>query len=129
MSLFYDSSKLYFVKVGIVTKIEHEGIHTKGATYYDIRPQIYIAQLTKKDYREKKFKLISSNIALSNNHQTTQNRGDIFVCNSIPFNLKTKNTKHFLNKKVLINLEKSLNDKLLDAKKNDSKLNLSDLLK
>ena len=126
MSLLYDSSKLYFVKVGVVTKIEHEGIYTKGATHYDIAPQIYIAQLTKTNYREKIFKLISSNITLSNNHQTTQARGDMFICNAIPFNLKTKNTKHFLSKKGLINLEKSLNDKQSIAK-NDGKLNLSDL--
>ena len=113
----YNTSNLYIVKLGIVTKIEKEGIHTTGATYYKILPKKYIAQLIKTDYREKIFKLISSGLTLSNNSQSTQNSGDMFVCKSEHFNLATDNSKHYLSKSTLIDFE----NQILNKQPNESK--------
>ena len=116
MNLLFDSSKLYIVKLGKVTKIIPAGWRTEGATYYSTSEEEFVAKLVKTSYNEKFFKLISKNIILSNNSEKTQNCGDLFICDAQPLNIVTNNTKHYLTKKTLIDFENRINENIKHSK-------------
>jgi len=120
MSLFYDTRNLYVVKIARVTKIIEAGWHTAGATYYDKLLKVRFAKLVKKDNDGKYFKLISSNVTLPNNSQLTENRGDLFIYDAELFAWKIENTKRFLSKKALIDLENKINNE--DNKQEDEEM-------
>lgn len=119
MSLLYDATKLYIVKLARVTKIIPAGWRTEGATYYKTSQKEYVAKLVKTSYKEKCFKLISVNITLSNNSEKTQNCGDLFVLDAQPLNVVTNNTKHYLTKKTLIDFENRINEDIEQEKSTD----------
>lgn len=112
MGLFYKSSNIYLVKVGVATKALQEGSVAWGILNYTKYPEIFIAEIIKTDGEDKTFKLLSSGITLSDDYKYGIGVGSKFVAASIPFNKQTNNTKKLLSKKYLLDYEKQINESI-----------------
>lgn len=112
MGLFYKSSNIYLVKVGVATKALQEGSVAWGVLNYTKYPEIFIAEIIKTDGEDKTFKLLSSGITLSDDYKYGIGVGSKFVAASISFNEQTNNTKKLLSKKYLLDYEKQINESI-----------------
>ena len=118
MGLFYKSSNIYLVKIGVSKKSLQEGSISWGVLEYTKHPEIFVAELTGTLENDRIFKLLSSNRTISDSDYCVGS-GTMFVCASIPFNEKTNNQKNFLSKNYLLNYEKEINKSIKPSERLD----------
>lgn len=116
MSLFYDASKLYVIKISKVTHVEYQTWTKPGRNYGYTLPEYYIAKMKEDKWtNDKYFNIISKNFTLSNDHNHVE-PGDYFVTEFTPLFLMAK-TKKRLSKKDVIALEQEINNKNKEQEK------------